>query len=279
MLKPRDRMAGSDDAQGRSGGGDRAARRGDSRQCLRIHPADPDAIQRADLRRAQRRRREDFRRRPRHAPRRRRPGAERSCRRFPAPPTSRPSRSPGLPMLTVKLNRPALARLRRSAWRMCRRSSRSPSAERMPAMCSKGDRRFEVVVRLPEHLRIDIEAIKALPIPLSETQVQAPGVGRPRSVGQLAAGAGALRAALGGGADRHRAGPQPDQPRERQAANRGERERARSRPRLVRRRGAAEDRRAGQAAGGLLDRLGRPVRAVGVRRQAAGRSWCRSRCC
>ena len=37
----------------------------------------------------------------------------------------------------------------------------------------EGDRRFEIVVRLPEHLRIDIEAIKALPIPLSETQAQA----------------------------------------------------------------------------------------------------------
>ena len=30
----------------------------------------------------------------------------------------------------------------------------------------EGDRRFDLVVRLPEHLRLDIEAIKALPIPL-----------------------------------------------------------------------------------------------------------------
>ena len=37
----------------------------------------------------------------------------------------------------------------------------------------EGDRRFEIVVRLPEHLRIDVAAIKALPIPLPETQVQA----------------------------------------------------------------------------------------------------------
>ncbi len=95
------------------------------------------------------------------------------------------------------------------------------------------------------------------------------GLDRARDVGQFAAGAGALRAALGGGTDRHRAGPQPDQPGERQAAHRGERERARARPRLVRGGGAAEDCRAGQAAGGLLDRVGRPVRAIGIRCAAA----------
>jgi cobalt-zinc-cadmium resistance protein CzcA len=37
----------------------------------------------------------------------------------------------------------------------------------------EGDRKFEIVVRLPEHLRVDIEAFKALPIPVSDAQVQA----------------------------------------------------------------------------------------------------------
>jgi cobalt-zinc-cadmium resistance protein CzcA len=37
----------------------------------------------------------------------------------------------------------------------------------------EGDRRFEIVVRLPEHLRIDIEAIKTLPIPVPDSQAQA----------------------------------------------------------------------------------------------------------
>jgi heavy metal efflux system protein len=37
----------------------------------------------------------------------------------------------------------------------------------------EGDRRFDIVVRLPEHLRIDIEAIKTLPIPVPDTQAQA----------------------------------------------------------------------------------------------------------
>lgn len=37
----------------------------------------------------------------------------------------------------------------------------------------EGDRRFDIVVRLPEHLRSDIEAIKALPVPLPPLDNQA----------------------------------------------------------------------------------------------------------
>jgi cobalt-zinc-cadmium resistance protein CzcA len=39
----------------------------------------------------------------------------------------------------------------------------------------EGDRRFDIVVRLPEHLRVDVEAIRSLPIPLppaGESQAQ-----------------------------------------------------------------------------------------------------------
>ena len=37
----------------------------------------------------------------------------------------------------------------------------------------EGDRRFDIVVRLPEHLRSDIEAIRSLPIPLPPVENQA----------------------------------------------------------------------------------------------------------
>ena len=54
------------------------------RQQLRVHAADPDALQRADLGRAQRRRGQGVRRRPRRAARERRSRSPRSSRRSPA---------------------------------------------------------------------------------------------------------------------------------------------------------------------------------------------------
>jgi len=38
----------------------------------------------------------------------------------------------------------------------------------------EGDRRFKLVVRLPEHLRTDIESIKGLPVPLGSEVISAP---------------------------------------------------------------------------------------------------------
>ena len=87
-------VAGSDALQGRSRRSDREARRGRARQQLRVHPADPDALQRADLRRAQRRRHQGVRRQSRYAAaacEQRSSGYRRKSR---ARPTSRPSRSP-----------------------------------------------------------------------------------------------------------------------------------------------------------------------------------------
>jgi cobalt-zinc-cadmium resistance protein CzcA len=78
----------------------------------------------------------------------------------------------GLPMLTVKLNRSALARYGTSVADV-QETIEIAVGGKDAGHVFEGDRRFEVVVRLPEHLRIDIEAIKALPIPLSESQVQA----------------------------------------------------------------------------------------------------------
>ena len=77
----------------------------------------------------------------------------------------------GLPMLTVKLNRSALARYGVSVADV-QEIVEIAVGGKDAGHVFEGDRRFEIVVRLPEQLRIDIEAIKALPIPLPETQAQ-----------------------------------------------------------------------------------------------------------
>ena len=78
----------------------------------------------------------------------------------------------GLPMLTVKLNRPALARYGISVAEV-QQIVEIAVGGKDAGHVFEGDRRFEIVVRLPEHLRIDIEAIKALPIPVPDAQAQA----------------------------------------------------------------------------------------------------------
>jgi cobalt-zinc-cadmium resistance protein CzcA len=78
----------------------------------------------------------------------------------------------GLPMLTVKLNRSALARYGISVADM-QEIVEIAVGGKEAGHVFEGDRRFEIVVRLPEHLRVDIDAIKSLPIPIPEAQVQA----------------------------------------------------------------------------------------------------------
>ena len=71
----------------------------------------------------------------------------------------------GLPVLTVKLNRQALSRYGISVGdvqNLVEIAVGGKSAGRV----FEGDRRFDIVVRLPEHLRSDIQAIRSLPIPL-----------------------------------------------------------------------------------------------------------------
>ena len=88
MLKPRAEWPDPDEAQGASSSRrSRSACRGCPGQQLRVHPADPDALQRADLRRAQRRRREGLRRRSRHAAAGRRAASQSVLQACPAPPT------------------------------------------------------------------------------------------------------------------------------------------------------------------------------------------------
>src|SRR4051812_9169730 len=78
----------------------------------------------------------------------------------------------GLPVLTVKLNRPALARLGVSVADV-QSIVEVAIGGKNAGLIFEGDRRFDLIVRLPEHLRSDIEAIRTLPIPVPPAE--APG--------------------------------------------------------------------------------------------------------
>jgi cobalt-zinc-cadmium resistance protein CzcA len=78
----------------------------------------------------------------------------------------------GLPVLTVKLNRPALARLGVSVADV-QSIVEVAIGGKNAGLIFEGDRRFDLIVRLPEHLRSDIEAIRNLPIPVPPAE--APG--------------------------------------------------------------------------------------------------------
>ncbi|MFG1478703.1 CusA/CzcA family heavy metal efflux RND transporter [Xanthobacter sp. V4C-4] len=71
----------------------------------------------------------------------------------------------GLPMLTVALNRPAMARYGVSVAEV-QELIEIAVGGRSAGVLFEGDRRFDIMVRLPEELRTDIEALRALPVPL-----------------------------------------------------------------------------------------------------------------
>ncbi|HWW49022.1 MAG TPA: CusA/CzcA family heavy metal efflux RND transporter [Xanthobacteraceae bacterium] len=71
----------------------------------------------------------------------------------------------GLPVLTVKLDRPALSRLGINVGEV-QSIVEVAIGGKSAGLVFEGDRRFDIVVRLPEAMRMDVEAIKALPIPL-----------------------------------------------------------------------------------------------------------------
>lgn len=79
----------------------------------------------------------------------------------------------GLPVLTVKVNRAALSRLGISVADV-QAIVEIAVGGKDAGMVFEGDRRFELVVRLPEHLRTDIESIKGLPVPLPSEGIAAP---------------------------------------------------------------------------------------------------------
>jgi cobalt-zinc-cadmium resistance protein CzcA len=86
----------------------------------------------------------------------------------------------GLPVLTVKLNRQALSRYGISVGDVQNLVEIAVGGKNS-GMVFEGDRRFNIVVRLPEHLRSDISALKALPVPLPPLESQAKPVTALRS--------------------------------------------------------------------------------------------------
>ena len=77
----------------------------------------------------------------------------------------------GLPVLTVKLNRGALARLGLSVADV-QAIVEIAVGGKSAGTVFDGDRRFDLVVRLPENLRSDIDALRNLPIPLPASEAQ-----------------------------------------------------------------------------------------------------------
>ncbi|HZX86509.1 MAG TPA: efflux RND transporter permease subunit, partial [Reyranella sp.] len=71
----------------------------------------------------------------------------------------------GLPMLTVKPNRSALARYGISLADL-QEAVEIAVGGKEAGLLFEGDRRFDIVVRLPEHLRVDVDALGSLPIPV-----------------------------------------------------------------------------------------------------------------
>jgi cobalt-zinc-cadmium resistance protein CzcA len=71
----------------------------------------------------------------------------------------------GLPMLTINIDREKTARYGLNIADV-QETVAIASGGRSAGTMFEGDRRFDIIVRLPEHLRTDIEALKRLPIPL-----------------------------------------------------------------------------------------------------------------
>ncbi|MBS0548802.1 MAG: CusA/CzcA family heavy metal efflux RND transporter [Proteobacteria bacterium] len=71
----------------------------------------------------------------------------------------------GLPVLTVRPNREALARYGISLAELQEVVEIAVGGKQAGAVF-EGDRRFHIVVRLPEHLRVDLDALSAIPIPI-----------------------------------------------------------------------------------------------------------------
>jgi heavy metal efflux system protein len=75
----------------------------------------------------------------------------------------------GLPVLTVKVDRQALSRFGINVADV-QNLVEIAVAGKAEGQVFEGDRRFDIVVRLPEHLRSDVDAIRSLPIPLATAE-------------------------------------------------------------------------------------------------------------
>ena len=133
-------------------------------------------------------------------------GAGRRCRACRGAADVKIEQVAGLPMLTVKLDRAGARALRAQRRRRAGASSRSPIGGKNGRHVFEGDRRFDIVVRLPEALRRRHRGAQAPPD--SAAARRGRSAGRPDSSRRRhRRGAGALRAALGRGRHRDRAGP------------------------------------------------------------------------
>ena len=140
----------------------------------------------------------------------------------------------------------------------CRTTSRPRWRATRLASSGRARSRFDVTVRLPLASREDVEAIRDLRVPLKD-------------------GALVPLSALADVKMAH--GPRRDHPRERPPLRRHPHERAQPRPRLVRRRGAAQGRRGRCTLPAGYDHgVGRRVREQAARDGAPRRWWCRWRC-
>ena len=79
----------------------------------------------------------------------------------------------GLPLLTIHLDRDAMARLGLNVADV-QEVIQVAIGGKTVGQVYDGDRRFDIVVRLPERLRTDIEGLRRLPIPLSPNRNDAP---------------------------------------------------------------------------------------------------------
>jgi cobalt-zinc-cadmium resistance protein CzcA len=73
----------------------------------------------------------------------------------------------GLPMLTIKPNRGALARYGITLAEL-QEVVEIAVGGKQAGLVFEGDRRFDIVVRLPERLRLDLDALASLPVPLPQ---------------------------------------------------------------------------------------------------------------
>ena len=124
----------------------------------------------------------------------------------------------GLPVMTVKLNRAALSRYGINVAEVQSLVEIAVGGKNA-GYVFEGDRRFDLVVRLPEHLAARYRRDQGAACPAAEWRdTDRRGA---RGVGQLAARPGALHAAFLACRVRHRARSGADQPRERQTPHRG----------------------------------------------------------
>ena len=173
----------------------------------------------------------------------------------------------GLPILTVKIDRQALSRYGLSVAEV-QNIVEIAIGGRTAGKLFEGDRRFDIVVRLPESLRGRVEAIRAIPIPLPPAEEG--GAGLTRTALSSATGAQARYVPLSSVAAIETT-PGPNQI----SRENGKRRivvtanvRGRDLGSFVAEAQQAVSEKS-QTAGGLLDRVGRAVRATGLRYQAA----------